>query len=116
MKWAGEKYSPKNPFEARENGIAMVFQHFSLFESLTVEENIILGLDKVGLNENFTDEILKYSKQYGLDVNPQQVVGDLSVGERQRVEIIRCLIQNPKLLIMDEPTSVLTPQEVSDSL
>jgi simple sugar transport system ATP-binding protein len=114
MKWAGEKYSPKNPFEARENGIAMVFQHFSLFESLTVEENIILGLDKVGLNENFTDEILKYSKQYGLDVNPQQVVGDLSVGERQRVEIIRCLIQNPKLLIMDEPTSVLTPQEVSD--
>ena len=116
MKWAGEKYSPKSPFEARENGIAMVFQHFSLFESLTVEENIILGLDKVGLNENFTDEILKYSKQYGLDVNPQQVVGDLSVGERQRVEIIRCLIQNPKLLIMDEPTSVLTPQEVSDSL
>ena len=114
MKWAGEKYSPKSPFEARENGIAMVFQHFSLFESLTVEENIILGLDKVGLNENFTDEILKYSKQYGLDVNPQQVVGDLSVGERQRVEIIRCLIQNPKLLIMDEPTSVLTPQEVSD--
>ena len=92
----------------------MVFQHFSLFESLTVEENIILGLDGVGLKENFTDEILKYSKQYGLDVNPQQVVGDLSVGARQRVEIIRCLLQNPKLLIMDEPTSVLTPQEVSD--
>ena len=114
MKWTGDKYSPKSPFEARENGIAMVFQHFSLFESLTVEENIILGLDGVGLNENFTDEILKYSKQYGLDVNPQQVVGDLSVGARQRVEIIRCLIQNPKLLIMDEPTSVLTPQEVSD--
>ena len=114
MKWAGSKYSPKSPFEARENGIAMVFQHFSLFESLTVEENIILGLDGVGLNENFTEEISKYSKQYGLDVNPQQVVGDLSVGARQRVEIIRCLLQNPKLLIMDEPTSVLTPQEVSD--
>ena len=114
MKWDGISYSPKNPFEARENGIAMVFQHFSLFESLTVEENIILGLDGVGLNQNFTDEILKYSKQYGLDVNPQQVVGDLSVGARQRVEIIRCLLQNPKLLIMDEPTSVLTPQEVSD--
>ena len=114
MKWDGISYSPKNPFEARENGIAMVFQHFSLFESLTVEENIILGLDGVGLKQNFTDEILKYSKQYGLDVNPQQVVGDLSVGARQRVEIIRCLLQNPKLLIMDEPTSVLTPQEVSD--
>ena len=114
MRWGGNSYSPKNPFEARENGIAMVFQHFSLFESLTVEENIILGLDGVGLKQNFTDEILKYSKQYGLDVNPQQVVGDLSVGARQRVEIIRCLLQNPKLLIMDEPTSVLTPQEVSD--
>ena len=114
MKWDGNSYSPKNPFEARENGIAMVFQHFSLFESLTVEENIILGLDGVGLKQNFTDEILKYSKQYGLDVNPQQVVGDLSAGARQRVEIIRCLLQNPKLLIMDEPTSVLTPQEVSD--
>jgi|TARA_B100000959_G_scaffold48427_1_gene49684 simple sugar transport system ATP-binding protein len=114
MKWAGESFSPKNPSEAREQGIAMVFQHFSLFESLTVEENILLGLDRVGLNENFSEEITKYSKQYGLDINPQQVVGDLSVGARQRVEIIRCLIQNPKLLIMDEPTSVLTPQEVSD--
>ena len=114
MKWLGKSYSPKNPFDAREQGIAMVFQHFSLFESLTVEENIVLGLDGVGLNENFTEQIVKYSKQYGLDVNPQQVVGDLSVGARQRVEIIRCLMQNPKLLIMDEPTSVLTPQEVSD--
>ena len=93
MKWDGSNYNPKSPFEARENGIAMVFQHFSLFESLTVEENIILGLDGVGLNENFTDEILKYSRQYGLDINPQQVVGDLSVGARQRVEIIRCLLQ-----------------------
>lgn len=114
MKWLGKSYSPKNPFDAREQGIAMVFQHFSLFESLTVEENIVLGLDGVGLKENFTEQIVKYSKQYGLDVNPQQVVGDLSVGARQRVEIIRCLMQNPKLLIMDEPTSVLTPQEVSD--
>ncbi|MBT6634899.1 MAG: ABC transporter ATP-binding protein [Gammaproteobacteria bacterium] len=114
MKWANNEYSPKSPFQARENGIAMVFQHFSLFESLTVEENIILGLDSVGLNDNFSEQIIKYSKQYGLDINPQQVVGDLSVGARQRVEIIRCLMQNPKLLIMDEPTSVLTPQEVAD--
>ena len=114
MKWLGKSYSPKNPFDAREQGIAMVFQHFSLFESLTVEENIVLGLDDVRLDENFTEQIIKYSKQYGLDINPHQVVGDLSVGARQRVEIIRCLMQNPKLLIMDEPTSVLTPQEVSD--
>ena len=114
MKWLGKSYSPKNPFDAREQGIAMVFQHFSLFESLTVEENIILGLDGVRLDGSFTEQIIKYSKQYGLDINPHQVVGDLSVGARQRVEIIRCLMQNPKLLIMDEPTSVLTPQEVSD--
>jgi simple sugar transport system ATP-binding protein len=114
MKWLGKSYNPKNPFDAREQGIAMVFQHFSLFESLTVEENIVLGLDGVRLDENFTEQIIKYSKQYGLDINPQQVVGDLSVGARQRVEIIRCLMQNPKLLIMDEPTSVLTPQEVTD--
>jgi len=114
MKWCGEEYAPKSPFEAREEGIAMVFQHFSLFESLTVAENIILGLDDIGLDADFTEQITKYSKQYGLDINPQQVVGDLSVGARQRVEIIRCLMQNPKLLIMDEPTSVLTPQEVTD--
>ena len=114
MQWCGEGYSPKSPFEAREEGIAMVFQHFSLFDSLTVAENIILGLDDIGLDTDFTEQIIKYSKQYGLDINPQQVVGDLSVGARQRVEIIRCLMQNPKLLIMDEPTSVLTPQEVTD--
>ena len=114
MQWCGEGYSPKSPFEARKQGIAMVFQHFSLFDSLTVAENIILGLDDIGLDTDFTEQITKYSKQYGLDINPQQVVGDLSVGARQRVEIIRCLMQNPKLLIMDEPTSVLTPQEVTD--
>ena len=114
MQWRSEGYSPKSPFEAREEGIAMVFQHFSLFDSLTVAENIILGLDDIGLDADFTEQITKYSKQYGLDINPQQVVGDLSVGARQRVEIIRCLMQSPKLLIMDEPTSVLTPQEVDD--
>ena len=114
MQWCGDAYTPKSPFEAREQGIAMVFQHFSLFESLSVAENIVLGLDGVVLDDDFTEQIIKYSKHYGLDINPQQVVGDLSVGARQRVEIIRCLMQNPKLLIMDEPTSVLTPQEVTD--
>ncbi|SVA17781.1 uncharacterized protein METZ01_LOCUS70635, partial [marine metagenome] len=114
MQWCGEVYTPKSPFDAREQGIAMVFQHFSLFESLSVAENIVLGQDGVVLDDDFSEKIIKYSKQYGLDINPQQVVGDLSVGARQRVEIIRCLMQNPKLLIMDEPTSVLTPQEVTD--
>ena len=89
MQWCGDAYTPKSPFEAREQGIAMVFQHFSLFESLSVAENIVLGLDGVVLDDDFTEQIIKYSKQYGLDINPQQVVGDLSVGARQRVEIIR---------------------------
>jgi simple sugar transport system ATP-binding protein len=114
MKWYGDSFSPNNPFEAREKGVAMVFQHFSLFESLTVAENIVLGLDDVGLNDSIVNKIEKYSIQYGLSINPHQVVGDLSVGQRQRVEIVRCLMQNPKLLIMDEPTSVLTPNEVTD--
>ncbi|MCS5592376.1 MAG: ABC transporter ATP-binding protein [Gammaproteobacteria bacterium] len=114
MQWCGQSYKPNNPFEARENGVAMVFQHFSLFESLTVAENIALGLDNTNLGDELAQVIIKHSKQYGLDINPSQTVGDLSVGARQRVEIIRCLMQNPKLLIMDEPTSVLTPQEVSD--
>lgn len=114
MIWYGDDYKPNNPFEARERGVAMVFQHFSLFESLTVAENIALGLDNTNLDDELVQVIIKHSKQYGLEINPHQTVGDLSVGARQRVEIIRCLMQNPKLLIMDEPTSVLTPQEVSD--
>jgi simple sugar transport system ATP-binding protein len=114
MKWYGDEFSPSNPFEAREKGVAMVFQHFSLFESLSVAENIVLGLDQVEIGDGITQKIEKYSKQYGLSINPRQIVGDLSVGARQRVEIVRCLMQNPKLLIMDEPTSVLTPKEVTD--
>jgi len=113
MQWCGQNYKPNNPFEARENGVSMVFQQFSLFESLTVAENIALGLDNTNLDDELVQIIIKHSKQYGLDINPNQTVGDLSVGARQRVEIVRCLMQNPKLLIMDEPTSVLTPQEVS---
>ncbi|MDP6973657.1 MAG: ATP-binding cassette domain-containing protein, partial [Gammaproteobacteria bacterium] len=71
MHWCGEVYSPKSPFDAREQGIAMVFQHFSLFESLSVAENIVLGLDGVVLDDKFSEQIIQYSKQYGLDINPQ---------------------------------------------
>ena len=109
--WQGEHVSIQNPAHARRLGIGMVFQHFSLFEALTVGDNIALGLndakDRVGLRER----IIEVSKSYGLPVDPDRTVHDLSVGERQRIEIVRCLLQNPKLLIMDEPTSVLTPQE-----
>ncbi len=91
----------------------MVFQHFSLFESLTVAENIALGLnDPAGARRPATSASSRSRSEYGLPLDPDRTVHDLSVGERQRIEIVRCLLQNPRLLIMDEPTSVLTPQEV----
>ena len=92
-------------------GIGMVFQHFSLFEALTVAENIALAMPGPFDLGQLSERISKVSAAYGLAVSPSSVVGDLSVGERQRIEIVRCLLQEPKLLIMDEPTSVLTPQE-----
>jgi len=109
--WNGAQVSIENPGQAQRLGVGMVFQHFSLFEALTVADNIALGL---GANERegLRDRIVAISTEYGLPLNPDDVVHDLSVGVRQRIEIVRCLLQNPKLLIMDEPTSVLTPQEV----
>lgn len=108
----GQPVVIETPAHARELGIAMVFQHFSLFDSLSVVENISLGLDKTKDLETLAQEINHISDKYGLPLDPHRHVYTLSVGERQRVEIIRCLLQNPKLLVMDEPTSVLTPQEV----
>ena len=110
--WNGETLRIANPKAARKLGIGMVFQHFSLFDALTVLENIALGLDSNISQRNLEAEICKVLDQYGLKLDPQRVVSTLSVGERQRIEIVRALLLNPKLLIMDEPTSVLTPQEV----
>src|SRR3546814_8991285 len=90
----------------------MVFQHFSLFEAMTVLENVSLGLDKAEDRRALAARVREVSQAYGLPLDPERDVYTLSVGERQRIEIVRCLLQNPKLLIMDEPTSVLTPQEV----
>ena len=104
--------TPANPAHARALGIGMVFQHFSLFETLTVVENVALALPGAPDLGDLSRRIEKVSEKYGLPVDPRRLVHALSVGERQRVEIIRCLLQNPKLLIMDEPTSVLTPQAV----
>jgi simple sugar transport system ATP-binding protein len=112
MRWGGETVKVTSPSQARSLGIGMVFQHFNLFETLTVAENISLGIDEDHDLNQLTSEIEEISTKYGLPLNPHQHVHALSVGERQRVEIIRCLVQDPKLLIMDEPTSVLTPQEV----
>ncbi|MYG43128.1 MAG: ATP-binding cassette domain-containing protein, partial [Rhodobacteraceae bacterium] len=113
MIFQSKTYSPSNPNEARLAGIAMVFQHFSLFDALTVAENIALGMVDPPPFNKLSREIEEKGKAYGLSLNPDSMVGTLSAGERQRVEIIRCLLQNPKILIMDEPTSVLTPQEAN---
>ncbi len=112
MAFGGTPYAPASPHEARRTGIAMVFQHFSLFEALDVAENVALGMENPPPMRELARNIREVSETYGLPLDPDRLVGDLSAGERQRVEIIRCLLQDPKLLIMDEPTSVLTPQEV----
>ena len=102
----------RNPQEARALGISMVFQHFSLFDTITVAENVWLGLDKSLSLSQVTQSITAKAAEYGLDLDPARPVHTLSVGEMQRVEIIRALLTNPQLLILDEPTSVLTPQAV----
>jgi len=109
--WQGTPVAITSPSEARRIGIGMVFQHFSLFEALTVAENIALSLDRKVPLSKIAEQAATLSKAYGLPLDPAAHVADLSVGERQRIEIVRALLQNPKLIILDEPTSVLTPQE-----
>jgi simple sugar transport system ATP-binding protein len=113
IRWEGRPVEIASPAAARKLGVGMVFQHFSLFETLTVGENIALALDEPFDLKTLARRIRDVSADYGLDIDPQRHVHSLTVGERQRVEIVRCLLQKPRLLIMDEPTSVLTPQAVS---
>ena len=111
LRWLGRKTVLAGPAQARALGIGMVFQHFSLFENLTVAENIALGLPPDESFAKVSAGIAEISRRYGLPLEPRRDVWRLSVGERQRIEIVRALMQNPRLLILDEPTSVLTPQE-----
>jgi simple sugar transport system ATP-binding protein len=112
IEWEGKAVQINSPAQARHLGIGMVFQHFALFESLTVAENIQLALDEEVKPAVLAERIRAVSEKYGLPIDPHRLVHSMSVGERQRVEIVRCLLQQPRLLIMDEPTSVLTPQAV----
>jgi general nucleoside transport system ATP-binding protein len=113
IEWEGRAVTLNSPADARRLGIAMVFQNFALFETLTVAENISLALDDNILPDVLAERIRAVADRYGLPLDPHRLVHSMSVGERQRVEIVRCLLQSPKLLIMDEPTSVLTPQAVT---
>ncbi|CAN5273927.1 ABC transporter ATP-binding protein [soil metagenome] len=113
LEWEGRPVRIAAPAVARGLGIGMVFQHFSLFETLTVAENIRLALDRRAVPARQLDErVREVGEHYGLPLDPRRLVHTMSVGERQRVEIVRCLLQKPRLLILDEPTSVLTPQAV----
>lgn len=109
--WQGEPVNLSTPKQAKQIGIGMVFQHFSLFENMTVLDNVALSLNRGYDKAKLLKDIREISAHYGLPVDPKRRVATLSVGAKQRIEIIRCLMQNPKLLILDEPTAVLTPQE-----
>ncbi len=115
----GKKINIKNPNIAIENGIGMVHQHFMLVDNFTVTENIVLGSEitnKFGVTDmkKAHKEILNIIKKYGLEVDPNSKVEDISVGMQQRVEILKALYRGAELLILDEPTAVLTPQEIQD--
>ena len=111
----GERVDLKTPSDAIKKGIGMVFQHFMLADNLTVLENVVLGAEKLhGIGGAAREEIRRISAAYGLDIDPDSLVGDLGVGARQRVEILKVLYRGAKIIILDEPTAVLVPQEVDE--
>ena len=117
MQFAGVAYRPLDPASALAQGIAMVHQHFSLVPDLSVVDNLLLGQTRGILRRaQCAQRLAHLSEQYGLTLNPFARVQDLSVGERQRVEIVKCLMREPRLLVLDEPTAVLLPAEIEGLL
>jgi simple sugar transport system ATP-binding protein len=115
IKVNGQVVHLHSPSDAIEAGIGMVFQHFMLADNLTVLENVVLGAEKLhGIGDEARAEIRRISDDYGLDIEPDELVADLGVGQRQRVEILKVLYRGAKTLILDEPTAVLVPQEVDE--
>lgn len=111
----GTKVTFASPQQAIKAGIGMVHQHFMLADNLTVTENVVLGAESLhGIGSKAKVRIRELSKAYGLGVDPDALVEDLGVGARQRVEILKVLYRGAKILILDEPTAVLVPQEVAE--
>ncbi|MEA5116909.1 MAG: ABC transporter ATP-binding protein [Propionicimonas sp.] len=105
----------KSPQDAINAGIGMVFQHFMLADNLTVLENVVLGAEKLhGIGDEAREAIARIGQDYGMNVDPDLLVADLGVGDRQRIEILKVLYRGAKTLILDEPTAVLVPQEVNE--
>ena len=117
MRLGGTPYRPTGPAGALAAGVAMVHQHFSLVGDLSVVDNLLLGQARGFLRRaEFAAEVVRLSETFGLALRPQAIVDDLSVGERQRVEIVKCLMRRPRLLVLDEPTAVLLPAEIEGLL
>jgi simple sugar transport system ATP-binding protein len=115
----GEKVELQSPRDAIDRGVGMVHQHFQLVEVMTVAENVVLGSEIVGAIDHLdlrkANQVVRdLSEQYGLQVDPESVIEDLPVGTQQRVEIIKALYRKADILILDEPTAVLTPQEANE--
>src|SRR3954470_7612607 len=109
----GEQRVFKSPGDAIAVGIGMVFQHFMLADNFTALENVVLGAEKLhGIGDDARKEIRRISAQFGFDLDPEELVETLGVGQRQRVEILKVLYRGARFIILDEPTAVLVPQEV----
>jgi general nucleoside transport system ATP-binding protein len=114
MRYRGAPFEPSGPADSLAQGIAMVHQHFSLVPDMSVVDNVLLGRERGVLKRSeCAKQLEKVAVDYGLPLEPFAKIEDLSVGERQRVEIVKCLIRDPSLFVLDEPTAVLLPDEIS---